>query len=89
MAEIVITVPDRLALAFGETPEVRSRRLVEDAAIEEYRRGNLSHRDVAEMLGLDYWETEKFFTRRHVPLNYTANDLEADRKALEHFLDKK
>lgn len=89
MAQIVVTLPDRLAQTFGATPEVRSRRLVEDAAIEEYRRGNLSHRDVAEMLGFDYWQTEEFFARRDVPMNYSATDLQADEKALESFLNKK
>ena len=53
MAEITITLPDSLARAFGPTPEARSQRLAEDAAIEEYRTGRLSQRQVGEMLGLD------------------------------------
>ncbi|HEX4024629.1 MAG TPA: hypothetical protein VHX52_07995 [Steroidobacteraceae bacterium] len=36
------------------------RHVVEDAAIERYRTGRLSHSQVGEALGLDYWQTETF-----------------------------
>jgi len=80
MVEISIQVPDELAKFFGETPEARSRRLVEDAAIRGYERGDLSHREVGKLLGMDYWETEKFFVDRGVKLNYSLADLEQDRE---------
>jgi hypothetical protein len=35
MVEITIKLPDMLAHAFYATPEARSQRLTEDAAIEE------------------------------------------------------
>src|SRR2546430_1375951 len=53
MAEVIVKLPDTLARIFGETPEARSRRVTEDAAIEEYRAGRLSQRQVGEMLNLD------------------------------------
>ena len=59
---------------------------MEDAAIEGYRAGRLSHRQVGQMLGLDYWQTEAFLKRRGVPLNYSAGDLEADSATLERIL---
>ena len=86
MVEITISLPDMLAHALGATPEARSQRLTEDAAVEEYRAGRLSHRQVGEMLGLDYWQTERFLTERHVPLNYSLGDLEADRATLHKVL---
>jgi predicted HTH domain antitoxin len=89
MTEVVINLPDSLAGIFGETPEARSRRLVEDAAIEEYRAGRLSHRQVGEMLILDYWQTERFLSERGVPINYGVTDLEADRKTLETILSRR
>lgn len=82
MAEVIINLPDGLAPVFGDTPEARSRRVSEDAAIEEYRAGKLSHRQVGEMLGLDYWQTERLLTQRGVPLNYSLGDLEDDRATL-------
>lgn len=60
------------------TPQAIGRHVVEDAVIERYRAGRLSHRQVGEALSLDYWQTETFLKERGVPLNYSAADLEAD-----------
>ena len=86
MIEVIIQLPDALANTFGVTTEARARRLAEDAAIEEYRAGQLSQRQVGEMLGLDYWQTEQLLTERHVPLNYSTADLQADRVTLDEVL---
>jgi predicted HTH domain antitoxin len=88
MAEVVINLPDTLAPVFGDTPEVRSRRVTEDAAIEEYRGGRLSQRQVGEMLNLDYWQTERLLADRGVPINYSVGDLQADRAALDEILPR-
>jgi predicted HTH domain antitoxin len=88
MIEITIKLPDVLASALGTTPEARSRRLTEDAALEEYRAGRLSQRQVGEMLGLDYWQTERFLTEHNVPLNYSLDDLQADRATLNEVLGR-
>ena len=57
-----------------------------DAAIEGYRAGHLSHRQVGELLGLDYWQAENFLTQRGVPRNYSAADLGADNATLDKIL---
>ena len=89
MVEVTIKLPENVARKFGETPENMGRRLLEDAAIEEYRAGRFSHRQVGELLGLDYWQTESFLADHGVPLNYGLADLEADRATLEKILDGK
>ncbi len=38
------------------------------------------------MLGLDYWQTERFLAERKVSLNYSLGDLQADRAVLEEVL---
>jgi predicted HTH domain antitoxin len=86
MVEVTIKLPNSLAAIFGGTAGARSRRLTEDAAIEEYRAGRLSQRQVGEMLELDYWQTERFLAERKVPLTYSVADLEADRLTLEGIL---
>jgi predicted HTH domain antitoxin len=86
MTEVVIRLPDTLARIFGGTPEARSRRLAEDAAVEEYRAGRLSQRQVGEMLGLDYWQTEHFLAERSVYINYSLADLQADRATFDAIL---
>ena len=60
--------------------------VAEDAVIERYRRGQLSHRQVGEALGIDYWQTESFLAARGVPLNYSASDLAADAATLGKLL---
>jgi predicted HTH domain antitoxin len=86
MVEVTIELPEAVAEAFGNTAEARNRRVLEDAAIEAYREGRLSHRQVGSLLGLDYWQMEDLFGRRGVPLNYSIADLEADRGALNDVL---
>ena len=51
--------------------------------IERYRGGRLSHRQVGEALGLNYWQTEALLEERGVPLNYVLTDLDADAATLK------
>lgn len=81
--DVVVSMPDPLARQWGDDPQAIARGLKEDAVLERYRTGKLSHRQVGEALRLDYWQTEAFLTERGVPLNYSAADLEADEAALE------
>ena len=84
--DVVVSMPDPVARQWGETPQAIARHVVEDAVIERYRTGRLSHRQVGEALGLDYWQTESFLVARGVPLNYSADDLEADEATLGKIL---
>jgi predicted HTH domain antitoxin len=79
-------LPDQVARQWGETPDAVGRHVLEDAAIEGYRAGRLSHRQVGEMLRFDYWQTETFLKDRGVFLNYSAADLEADNATLAKIL---
>lgn len=79
---VVVEVPDAIARQWGETPELAARRVLEDAAIESYREGRLTQRQLGQVLGMDYWQVEQFLAARGVPLNYTSSDLEADAAAL-------
>jgi predicted HTH domain antitoxin len=84
--QVTVELPDQVARQWGETPAAVGRHVMEDAAIEGYRAGRLSHRQFGEMLGLDYWQTENFLKERGVPLNYSAADLEADNATLARIL---
>jgi hypothetical protein len=76
--QVTVELPDQVARQWGETPDAVGRHVIEDAAIEGYRAGRLSHRQVGEMRALDYWQAEAFLKERGVPLNYSAADLKAD-----------
>ncbi len=80
---LTVELPDQVARQLGGTPAAVTRHFIEYAAVEGYRVGRLSHRQVGQLLGLDYWQTEGFLLERNVPLNYSSADLEADSEALE------
>ena len=84
--QVTVEMPDQVARQWGETPDAVGRHVMEDAAIEGYRAGRLTQRQVGAMLGLDYWQTETFLNERAVPLNYYAADLAADNATLDKIL---
>ena len=84
--QITMELPDAVARQLGETPADVSRHMLEDAAIEGYRCGRFSQRQVGAMLGLDYWRTETFLRAHQVPLNYSPAELADDGAALEKIL---
>jgi hypothetical protein len=84
--QVTVELPDQVGRQWGETPDAVGRHVMEDAAIEGYRVGRLSHRQLGEMLALDYWQAEAFLKERGVPLNYSAADLEADNATLAKIL---
>jgi len=86
--QVTVEMPDQVARQWGETPDAVGRHVMEDAAIEGYRAGRLTQRQVGAMLGLDYWETETFLNRRNVKLNYSAADLAADTVTLDKILTR-
>jgi len=86
--QVTVEMPDQVARQWGETPHAVGRHVMEDAAVEGYRAGRLTQRQVGAMLGLDYWETESFLKERFVPLNYSAVDLAADNATLETILPR-
>ena len=81
-----MNMPDQVARQWGDTPDAVGRHVMEDAAIEGYRAGRLSHRQVGELLGLDYWQAEAFLKERRVPVNYSVADLEVDKATLDKIL---
>jgi predicted HTH domain antitoxin len=80
--QVTVEMPDQVARQWGETPAAVGRRVMEDAAVEGYRAGRLTQRQVGAMLRMDYWQTEAFLNERGVPLNYSAADLAADNATL-------
>ena len=86
--QVTMEMPDQVARQWGETPDAVGRHVMEDAAIEGYRAGRLTQRQVGAMLGLDYWQTETFLNERAVPMNYSAADLAADNATLEKILSR-
>jgi predicted HTH domain antitoxin len=86
--QVTMEMPDQVARQWGATPAAVGRHLMEDAAVEGYRAGRLTQRQVGAMLGFDYWQTEAFLRDRAVPLNYSADDLADDQRTLDQILSR-
>lgn len=84
---ITLEIPEPIARHLGDSPGAVARQVLEQAALEGYRSGKLSHFQVRTMMGFDSWaETEQFLRSHGVPLNYTLADLEEDRVNLAKLL---
>jgi predicted HTH domain antitoxin len=60
-----------------EWPDVR-RRVLEAIALAGYRDGALSRGQVAEMLGLNFWESEAFLKEHGAYLDLDMAEFEED-----------
>jgi hypothetical protein len=47
--DVLVSMPDQVARQWGDNPKAIGRHVVEDAAIERYRAGRLSHRQAGEV----------------------------------------
>jgi predicted HTH domain antitoxin len=85
---LTITIPDEFAEVLGSSDEERAQRAREGLALDLYREGKISLRRMGELAGVggDYWAAENFRVLHKAPLNYSCEDLEADRQAAERFL---
>lgn len=82
-ATIQITLPEIVAKTLGTSGEL-PRPVLEALVAHAYRAGQLSHAEVAEVLGFDRWETDEFLKKEEAyrPINSAQLDeeLEAVRK---------
>ncbi len=86
--EITINLPEDVANVFLANGESLEREILEATALEGYRTGILSHAQVGRMLNLNRFEVDEFFKNHDVTLNYTIEDLEADRQTLDKLFSK-
>lgn len=81
--EVTIRIPEDVARIISTDPVDLERQILEATALEEYRSGKLSHGQVGRMLGMDRFQVDAFLKEHDVPLNYTLEDLEEDRRTLD------
>ncbi|RJP36790.1 MAG: UPF0175 family protein [Phycisphaerales bacterium] len=79
---LTIDIPDsvraQLEAEWGDLPRAAKEAL----AIESYRSGKISIGLLAEMLGMGVIEADQWLGERGVPLLYTPEDLDKDRRNL-------
>lgn len=87
--QVTVEIPDtliqRVRDAFGED---LGRAAIEGIARDGYRAGKFTRYEVQQLLGFDNrWDTERWLGKHGVVMNYSATDLEADRKTLDRALE--
>lgn len=85
--EITVSIPDRF-VPIAEIHDDVSRQMLEAYAIENYRQVKMSLGQLSELLDLSIDEANAFLKEHNVPLNYSKDDLEADIRAVEMFLNR-
>ena len=77
--QVTVELPDSLANQLQSDGTSLPRRLLESFAIEGYRSGTLTGRQVREILGLkSRFDLDPFLKRAGVCREYTAEELESD-----------
>jgi predicted HTH domain antitoxin len=84
---VTFQLPDEVEQRLrAESPNLDAE-LKEAAALELFRQGKLSHYELAQVLGLDKYETNAYLKRHNVyEGSITMEDLEADRQTLGRLL---
>lgn len=76
---VTIQLPDDISAALGERWDDVPRRSLEAIAVEGYRTGALTEPQVRRLLKLDTrFQVHALLKAHHVPLQYTAADLDDD-----------
>jgi predicted HTH domain antitoxin len=83
---LTIDLPESIAAQLQNRWGDLSRRALEALAFEAYRAEVVSQPQVGEILGLDFWETERFLKERRAFLHYDEDDLQQDRLTHERVL---
>jgi hypothetical protein len=77
--QVTIELPDSVAEQLRATTPDIGRRVLEAFAIDGYRSGTLTARQVRELLGLkSRFDLDPFLKRAGVFREYTADELESD-----------
>ena len=80
MMEVAISLPDDIVQHLQEKHADVPRYVLESIALEGYRSGVLGEEDVRRLLHFESrFDVHAFLDAHAVPLNYTLDDLHADR----------
>ena len=83
--QVLVDIPDSLAGPLKGNKDV-SQKVREALAVEAYLSGALTRGQVAESLGMTFYEAEEWFVRKGLHRNYGVTDLEEDRQTLDRLL---
>jgi predicted HTH domain antitoxin len=74
----MVEIPEPVGQLLPSDPEQRKRSLLEGVVIGAYTRGIITRGRASELLGLNHWDGEKFFSERGVFVNYDLQEFRHD-----------
>ncbi|MBI2926107.1 MAG: UPF0175 family protein [Verrucomicrobia bacterium] len=86
--QVTLELPDAVAERLGKNGTDVSRAVLEAVVLEQYRSGEISRGKLAELLNLDFWQSEEFLRQHSAALPVTVEDLEAERRATEQLASR-
>jgi predicted HTH domain antitoxin len=75
---MMVEIPEPVGRLLPSDPEQRKRSLLEGVVIGAYTQGMITRGRASELLGLSYWDGEKFFSERGVLVNYDLQEFQHD-----------
>ena len=82
--QVVLDIPDELALGLNLAGADISRRVVEALAAEEYRKGRLTKPQLRQLLGIETsYELDGFLKSHQIWLDYSEQDMADEQNGLE------
>jgi hypothetical protein len=77
-ATVQISVPDSLIEALGAQPDELPRQTLEALIVQAYRRGQITHAQVGELLELNRFETDGFLKNAQAFRRRESDEFAAD-----------
>jgi predicted HTH domain antitoxin len=75
---MIVEIPETIARLLPAEPGQRVQRVTEGLVIGAYTQGVITRGRACELLGLNYWAGEKFFSDRGVFVNYDLSEFKQD-----------
>jgi predicted HTH domain antitoxin len=75
---MTVEVPETISQLLPIEPSQRQRSVMEGLVLGFYTQGLITRGRACELLNLNYWDGEKFFSSRGVFLNYDLDDFQCD-----------
>jgi len=75
---MIVEIPETIGQLLPSEPAQRLRSVTEGLVLGAYTQGIITRGRACELLGLNYWEGEKFFAGRGVLVNYDLGEFQHD-----------
>ena len=75
---MTVEIPETIAQLLPTEPSLRARSVTEGLVLGAYTQGVITRGRACELLGLNYWDGEKFFSGRGVFSNYDLAEFQQD-----------